>query len=150
MRLKLLRYSTSKESTLGLLYINDKFECYTLEDTFREEKIKGKTRIDSGIYNIKLRIEGGLTKKYQKKFPSIHKGMLWLQNVTNFEWVYIHIGNTAKHSEGCILVGNGSDNNITKDGIITSSTDAYKRIYPRIAKAIEKGKNVIIEIIDYA
>lgn len=150
MRLKLLRYSTSKESTLGLFYIDNEFECYTLEDTYRKKKIVKETRIGSGIYTIELRKEGGLNSKYKKKFPDIHKGMLWLRNVPNFQYVYIHIGNESKHSAGCILVGDGVNNNINKSGFINSSTTAYKRVYSKIVKAIEKNESVIIEIIDYA
>ena len=44
MKLKLLRYSTSVESTLGILFIDDKFECYTVEDTYREKKIAGEQK----------------------------------------------------------------------------------------------------------
>ena len=40
------------------------------------------------------------------------------------------------------------NNQIKKDGFIGSSGNAYKRIYPDIAEAIENGDNVIIEYID--
>ncbi len=146
MKIKLLRYRTSKECTQGILYVDDEFECFTLEDTHRENKMYGETRIPSGSYGIKLRAEGGYDKKYLKKFPNIHKGMLWLRNVKNFEWIYIHIGNSKRDTKGCILVGNSSD--ILNESI-GNSTSAYLKLYPKITTAIGNGEGVIIEIINY-
>ena len=40
------------------------------------------------------------------------------------------------------------NNIITKDGFIGSSTQAYKRIYPAIAEAIDDGEHVSIEYVD--
>ena len=49
MKLKLVRFSFSEKSTSGLLFINDKFHSYTLEDTVRNEKVYGETAIP-GVY----------------------------------------------------------------------------------------------------
>jgi hypothetical protein len=46
-------------------------------------------------------------------------------------------------------VGDSQENNIIiKDGFIGKSTNAYKRIYPNIAKSIKEGKEVTIQYID--
>ena len=37
---------------------------------------------------------------------------------------------------------------LIKDGFIGKSTNAYKRVYPDIAKAIKKGEDVTIEYVD--
>ena len=147
MKLTLLRLSTSDESTLGALYINGKFNCYTLEDTKRAAKIKGETRIPAGVYQIKLRNAGGMTKRYAKRYPDIHQGMLWLQDVEGFQWVYIHVGNKRGDTEGCILVGDTLNNNLLKDGMTGSSGNAYQRIYPGIAKRAQRNE-CEIEIIN--
>ena len=34
MELKVYRYSSQSQTTLGVLHIDGKFECYTLEDPF--------------------------------------------------------------------------------------------------------------------
>ena len=150
MYLKLKRYSDNKESTLGLLYVDGRFECYTIEDTHRDIKVSGQTRIPSGTYEIKLRNVGGMTKKYKKKFPNDHIGMLHLQNVFNFKYVYIHIGNKATHSEGCILVGDTANNNEIKGGFVGGSGVAYLRLYKKIVRSLKLGENgrVFIEVKD--
>ena len=50
MELIVDRYNSTSTHTDGLLFINKKFECFTLEDEFREVKVKGKTRIPDGTY----------------------------------------------------------------------------------------------------
>ena len=146
MKLILNRYSTSDNTTLGLLFIDGKFQAYTLEDTYRETKVWGKTRIPEGTYTILLRNEGGMTQRYSKKFGSMHKGMLHLQDVENFKYIYIHYGNYAKDTDGCILTGNNSIQNVTEDGFIGDSVKAYKRIYTQIADAILRNEKVEITI----
>lgn len=149
MNLIITRFSSGSDDTLGLLHIEDKFAAFTLEDEFRTIKVAGETRIPAGTYRILLRNEGGLTEKYKQRFPDIHKGMLWLQDVPGFEWIYIHCGNKDEHTEGCILVGDTSQQNITEDGFIGGSASAYRRVYPIIAEAIERER-VTIEVRDDA
>ena len=152
MKLKVLRFSSQNDSTNGLLFEEKdglNFLCYTLEDEKRDEKVRGETRIPAGIYQIKLRTEGGFHNKYKKKYGRFHKGMLHVTNVPNFEYILIHTGNTDEHTAGCLLVGDSQENNIIiKDGFIGKSTNAYKRIYPNIAKALNNNESVTIEYID--
>ena len=151
MKLQVLRFSSESDSTNGLLFdVTEgvKFLAYTLEDEKRDEKVMSETRIPAGTYEVKLRTEGGHHNKYASRYGSIHKGMLWLQDVPNFKWILIHCGNTDEHTAGCLLVGDSQENNqIKENGFIGSSSNAYKRIYPSIAEAVENEK-VTIEYID--
>tara|TARA_R110001599_G_scaffold46850_1_gene136729 strand:- start:21213 stop:21674 length:462 start_codon:yes stop_codon:yes gene_type:complete len=151
MKLQVLRFSSESDSTNGLLFdVTEgvKFLAYTLEDEKRDEKVMSETRIPAGTYEVKLRTEGGHHNKYSSRYGSMHKGMLWLQDVPNFKWILIHCGNTDEHTAGCLLVGDSQENNqIKENGFIGSSSNAYKRIYPSIAEAIENEK-VTIEYID--
>ena len=160
MKLEVIRISSGTDSTNGVLLELDSaapnphgegFRCkrtflaYTLEDEYRKDKVYGETRIPNGTYKLALRKTGGYHQKYSKRFPDIHMGMLHVTNVLNFEYILIHCGNTDEHTAGCLLVGDSQENNkITKDGFIGKSTQAYKRIYPRIAEAIDCGKEVTI------
>lgn len=153
MKLKVLRFSSQEDSTSGLLFLEDnqeiKFLCYTLEDEKRDVKVRGETRVPSGTYKLELRTEGGFHNKYKDRYGKFHKGMLHVTNVPNFEFILIHTGNTDEHTAGCLLVGDSQENNvIVKHGFIGKSTNAYKRIYPDISKAISEGKEVTIEYIN--
>ena len=161
MELEVIRISSGTDSTNGVLFEIDKhspapheegFRCkrkflaYTLEDEYREEKKYGETRIPNGTYKLALRTVGGYNEKYKRRFPDIHVGMLHVTNVPNFEYILIHCGNTDEHTAGCLLVGDSQENNqITKNGFIGKSTQAYKRIYPLIAKALVRGEEVTIK-----
>lgn len=135
MELRLPRFSGGDEATLGLLFVDKKFFCYTLEDQFNEPKVPGETRIPPGRYQITLRDEGGMTQRYAKRFD-FHMGMLHLQDVPDFKYVYIHTGNNDDHSEGCILVGDGQVQNVTERGSVQSSVAAYTRLYEAIIGAL--------------
>ena len=94
MNLLLIRDTYTKESTIGKLYIDGKYECDTLEDVVREEKIFGETAIPEGEYTIIL----NLSSRFKKILPL-------LLNVPSFEGIRIHSGNNAEDTHGCILVG---------------------------------------------
>ena len=154
MKLEVLRFSSGKDSTSGLLFdVTDKreFLAYTLEDEYRDNKKYSETRIPAGIYQIRFRTVGGFHKKYSTRFQDIHKGMLHITDVPGFDYILIHCGNTDEHTAGCLLVGDTQHNNmVEEDGFIGRSTAAYKRIYVPIAEALEQGEEVTIEYIDHA
>jgi hypothetical protein len=96
---------------------------------------------------VELRTEGGFHDRYLKKFGSeFHKGMLWIKDIPEFEYVLIHIGNDDDDTAGCLLVG--MSNNADKKGRIGGSVEAYKKIYPIIRDAILKGEDVYINFYD--
>jgi len=144
MEVELLRYNSKSDFTDGLLFIDGVFSAHTMEDEFRTAKVYGETRIPDGTYNIILRKEGGFHKRYLKRYGGgFHQGMLWLQDVVGFKWILIHIGNTDDDTAGCILVGTTAH----KDKAFTGgSADAYKEIYPKIARAILAEEEVKITI----
>lgn len=142
INLTVLRYNDKPNYTDGLLFIEDQFECYTLEDGKRSIKVYGETRIDDGTYKIEYRKVGGFHNRYINKFGNIfHKGMLHITNVPNFEYILIHIGNDNDDTDGCLLVGSTAD----KDkGFIGNSTKAYKSLYRKISKYLDDGNEVYI------
>jgi hypothetical protein len=153
MELEVLRISSQKDSTNGILFdITEgrEFLCYTLEDEYRKDKISGETRVPAGTYKVTLRTVGGFDSRYKAKYGEFHKGMLWVRDVPGFEYILIHTGNTDEHTAGCLLVGSSQNENLTKkNGFIGASVTAYKRIYPSIAQALEDEEEVTITYIDY-
>ena len=147
MNLELIRYDGGAHDTLGKLHINGQFACYTLEDEYREVKVRKETRIPAGQYRITFRKVGGFHQRYSSRFPDIHRGMLWIRDIPNFEYVLIHTGNTEDHTAGCILVGKSTGTLGGKRAVL-SSTAAYKQVYPVIARALETGETVTLHVID--
>src|SRR5688500_1725133 len=97
-RFLLVRISSNTESTIGALFYGDlksgEFRCFTREDQKQAVKVPRETRIPAGTYKIKLRAEGSMQAKYSELYGWHRHGMLWLQDVPGFEWIYIHPGNT--------------------------------------------------------
>ena len=149
MKLQVIRTQLGRDATNGLLFIDGLFECYTLEDQYQAVKVMHETCIPEGKYDIKFRTVGGFHTRYKERYGAEHYGMLWLQDVPGFEYILIHTGNTDEHTDGCLLVGNTSQENITRDGFIGESGNAYKRIYPDIAKVLVDGGEVTITYVDY-
>jgi hypothetical protein len=155
MKYEVLRTSSGKDSTSGLLFEVSQnkrtFLAYTLEDEQRDVKVWGETRIPAGTYKLELRTEGGFHNRYLNKYGNtFHKGMIHVKDVPGFEYILWHTGNTDEHTAGCLILGNTQTNNrIAKDGFIGSSVDAYKFVYPRVVSAIEAGIDVEVEYIDF-
>ena len=113
MKLTLKRNFKGADYTIGKLYIDGHYFCDTLEDTIRpaNKKIAGKTAIPAGNYKV--------VKSYSPRFKKILPEIL---NVPNFTGVRIHAGNTAKDTDGCVLLGL----NKTKGAVLDSqATMAY-------------------------
>ena len=142
MRILVKRSESAKDFTAGVLSIDGKFQCYTLEDERREVKVMHETRIPEGEYKVGLRLFGGHHEKYLKRFPDIHKGMLWVKDVPNFKDILIHIGNTDDDTSGCLLVGSAIDERF---GVLYRSTEAYLKLYRKVLAAIMSGEEVTIK-----
>ncbi len=106
MKLTLKRTDFTADSTIGNLYINDKFFSYVLEDKDRgltqsmniieikARKVFGLTAIPYGTYKVIL----SMSNRFKRLMPEI-------LNVKGFEGIRIHRGNTAANSLGCLIVG---------------------------------------------
>ena len=146
MKLTLDRRDDDGTTTVGELYIDGAWQCFTLEDTHREEKLQGETRIPAGTYEIELRTVGGFHARYDK-FYDFHRGMLQLRDVPGFEYILIHTGNYHTNTKGCILVGQGRAK-ANGTSMVTQSRAAYQEFYPKVAAALLAGEPVTIEIIE--
>lgn len=145
MRTKIIRVAEGKQSTLSQLYIDDIFQCYLLEDKIREVKIPKQTAIPKGNYTLRLNTWGGMNAEYRQKFPKLHKGMIEINGLPNFSFVYIHIGNTYRQTAGCPLCGFGFEM-VNGDYQVLRSKDAYQMIYPKLlALAQDQHNGISIE-----
>jgi hypothetical protein len=129
MNLTLIRKYPAADCIVGELFIDGKFECFTLEDIERPLKIAGVTAIPRGHYEIVITYSA----RFKKPLPL-------LLNVPNFDGVRIHTGNTALNTEGCILVGKSKTENS-----VLQSRDAFNILFPKLQQAASKEK-IVLEI----
>lgn len=92
--LRLQREPSRHGATLGSLYLDNVWQCFTLEDEIRDEKIPGRTAIPAGRYPVVL--------TPSRRF---HRVLPLLRNVPNFDGIRIHAGNVIADTAGCVLVG---------------------------------------------
>lgn len=153
MELTLQRFNRGIDSTIGALHVGQGmggyFHSYAVEDEARHIKVMHETRIPAGSYEIKFRTEGGFHKRYSDKYPDTHKGMLWLQDVPGFTYIYIHPGNSEEDTSGCILPGyNTSTDTLNGGGTVGRSVDAYLNIYGLVSEALCQDERVFINVKD--
>lgn len=145
MENRIVRVAQGKNSTLSHLYLGGIFQCYLLEDKIREIKIPKQTAIPTGTYKLIVNTWGGMNVKYQNFFDNMHQGMIEIEGLPNFDYVYIHMGNTIEQTAGCPLCGFGFEFSNGEYSVIQSK-DAYKIIYPKLlAAARSKNNSISIE-----
>jgi len=146
MKITVERIASDDDSTVSLILIDGRFQCFGLEDEYRELKVSGETRIPAGLYQIALRTEGRFHSRYSRRFSGSHHGMLHILNVPEFTWILIHVGNTDDHTSGCLLVGTGAMCR-AGDMMVMASVEAYRALYKRVWMAA-RDDNLTIEFID--
>lgn len=137
MNLSLKRVYFGDTFTIGQLYDESKFICYTLEDKVREVagepvsswKVQNETAIPKGVYPVIIT----MSTRFKTRLPL-------LMDVPGFSGVRIHTGNSSKDTEGCILVGSTWDG---KSGWIGNSKVAFSILFPILEQAKEPVKITI-------
>lgn len=142
MKMLLKRRFLGDNYTIGTLYIDGIRFCDTLEDKNRdvnkngkfdkgEKKVQGETCIPYGTYKVSLNLS-----------PRLKRPLPRLMDVPDFDGVLIHRGNTAKDTQGCILVG---ENKVK--GKVINSTPYEVELVHRCADAIADHQEITIEIV---
>ena len=156
MELRLERIALRSEYTIGKLYVDGEYVCDTIEDTVRdldkdgkfangEVKIPGKTAIPYGRYEITMKVKSPKYSNFSKySWAKKYDGYLpRLLNVSNFEGVLIHPGNTSSESSGCILTG---ENKVV--GKVINSVNTFRRLMDDyLVPAKKRNENIVITII---
>ena len=156
MELRLERIALRSEYTIGKLYVDGEYVCDTIEDTVRdldkdgkfangEVKIPGKTAIPYGRYEITMKVKSPKYSNFSKySWAKKYDGYLpRLLNVSQFDGVLMHVGNSALDSEGCIIVG---ENKVV--GKVINSVNTFRRLMDEyLVPAKKKNENIVITII---
>lgn len=92
MKIDVRRFEYGSDWTVGKLYIDGVYECYTLErEVFPHTR---KPAVPKGTYALVI----DDSTRFAQPMPHI-------LDVPGYEGIRIHWGNTDKDTEGCILVG---------------------------------------------
>ena len=151
MELILERIAKRKTYTIGRLSIleevvdeyatgtAERYFCDTLEPTWRDYehgayKVKGRSAIPEGRYAVVI----SWSPKFEAWLPILLGGPEF-----NRKWqgIRIHAGNTAKDTEGCILVGQNRE-----VGKVLDSRIWIHRLKQKIVEAKDKGEAVWLTI----
>jgi hypothetical protein len=128
MLIEVKRFEFKNTHTVGKMYVDGVYECYTLEDVVRNgSKVIGKTAIPTGEYKVII----DASVRFKQDMPHI-------LDVPNFTGIRIHAGNTSAHTDGCILLGT----TWTGGDFIGNSKLAYNKFF----KKLKQAKKAIIKI----
>lgn len=133
MKLRLERVEPGVVLTLGILFVNEGWAAFTLEDVVREPgvKIPGNTAIPYGSYKVII----NESARFGRRMPR-------LVDVPNFEGILIHPGNTTADTAGCILVGMDFKGNSLIDSRL-----AFDPLFAELDHAFTAGEEITIDIV---
>ena len=129
--IKFKRLYFKETYTIGKCTVDGQYICDSIEDKVRvlnskEDKVYGETAIPAGTYEADI--------YFSKKFG--YK-VIRLFDVPYFEGIYVHKGNTAKDSLGCIICGFND-----KKGWVSNPTIALNKLI----KAVEGADKIKVVV----
>ena len=131
INLLLIRDTFTENSTIGELFINGERFCDTLENPWLDNQ-RNISCIPAGEYPVRLRYpRESATREY------LH---LLVQDVPNRDYILFHRGNFPKDTSGCILVGQG-----TQQDVVNNSTLAMDLVMKEILNLGAENINLIIK-----
>jgi Family of unknown function (DUF5675) len=131
MNLRLLREPSIAGATMGVLFVDAVFECFTLEDQVREVvgqptatwKVPGQTAIPAGRYRVIVTPSA----RFKRPLPLV-------VDVPGFAGIRLHPGNRHQDTEGCILVGRRRAVQAGSPWVGESKL-AFEALFPRLERA---------------
>jgi hypothetical protein len=131
VNLLLIRDMFTDKSTIGELFINGERFCDTLELPWKDNQ-RSISCIPEGEYPVRIRLpRESATRDYMH---------LLVKDVKDRDYILFHIGNTAKDTRGCILVGQGS-----QQDFVGNSTLAMDLLMKEIINLGGTNINLIIK-----
>jgi hypothetical protein len=131
VNLLIIRETFSDKSTIGNLHLDGEWLCDTLELPWKDNQ-RSVSCIPAGQYKVRLR-----TARESATRDYLH---LLIQDVPNRDYILFHIGNSAKDTRGCVLVGIG-----TKQDFVKNSRLAMELLMKEIINLGGTNINLIIK-----
>lgn len=112
MKIEIQRFEETDKSIIGKLFVDNQFECYTLEPARTNPVHEGHPCIPAGTYPVELTF----SQHFKYVTPEVEK-------VPGRTAIRIHRGNRPEDSLGCTLVGTGYAANW-----VSGSADAFAKL----------------------
>lgn len=116
-------------STIGEMWIDGVFACFTLEPPKRDGDVKPRA-IPVGSFVLTIRASA----RFKRMMPHV-------ENVPGFEAVEIHWGNFAHDTEACLLVGQ-----VRSEDFIGNSRVTFIKIMEQLEAGVAAGPTHITYI----
>lgn len=140
----LLRVSNDGDSTLGMLYYDEIFCCYTIEDYPSENDLV--CRVPAGIYHIGFSENAALNKEYSSRIRNFQRHLQLTDAPPNYDTI-LHFGGIGATLKGDIIL-----TDITEIGrgtqMFQQSKIIFENFYNLVSDQINKGEFMIIKIFD--
>lgn len=152
MKIVIKRELYRETYTIGKLYIDNEFFCWTLEDKDRGLtqdmsigqiqllKIPGKTAIPKGIYKVTLDVVSPKFSQYPFYMETCKGKLPRLMDVKGYEGVLIHVADGPKRDslvQGCIGIGN-----LSAEEYLMNGKKVFAELYNKL-----KGNIIELEIV---
>lgn len=124
MLLKIQRRPSQGESQLGILRVDGRFFCHTLENN--------SCKIVPGFYPVRL-----------TKSPLWGEVLPLIDRVIGRSGIRIHPGNTAADSQGCVLVGEADGQRLL------SSRRTFTSLLETLRQAVRNREEIWIEVKEW-
>lgn len=131
MNLEVRRIIFTRESIIGNLFIDDVFECFTLELPWKKNQ-KSISCIPEGKYKVIMEY----SPRFNRLLPE-------LKGVPERDEIKIHPANWPKELNGCIAVGKTAGQDY-----IGQSRIAFELLLVKIVEAEDMGEEVWISVKD--
>lgn len=143
MTLGLYRVTLTPQSTIGKLFVDGQFFCYSLELPVKDG-LPGSA-IPAGVYPIELAPSPKFQARAQNDpfWANYADKMPHIINIPARSLIMLHVGNLPSETDGCVLVGETQGINC-----IGTSRPAFQKLYNLITSALQTPDGCSIAIHD--
>jgi len=143
-KITLLRMQNEEDSTLGILFYEDKFYCYTIEDFCSDEL--NNCRVPAGKYHLGISVNSGLNTDYAAKIKNFNGHLQLMEAPTTLTGI-IHFGGLGADLKGDIILTDITQNQDSTI-LVEQSKVIYENFYQLVNNRLQNGEEVIFEISD--
>lgn len=133
------------DSTASILQHDDHFLGFIIEDGRRKVKVKGETRIKSGLYKLVPYTKGEFFAFAKANWG--HEFVLLFESVPYFNTILYHWGNRVTNTGGCPLINSSiAFDQANKVYYGAGSREQYKKFYNYIAPFVKADGGLMTNI----